>query len=177
MSKKKKSFTLLAVLVAILALGIGYAAVSTINLRISGSATATGAEEGFDVKFTGTPTSTKSSGSTATVTPAITNDTTASINVTGMTKVDEEVTATYTVLNNSEELAAIIKNVTVSSNTESEYFDVTAALAGSASTVTLQPAETTTVAVTVKLKKLPLEDKTTTIEVTFAADPAEKTTP
>ena len=67
MNNKKKVIGII-VLVAILAIGIGYAAITTIPLKISGTAGATTKQGNFVVRFEGTPTVTKGENLDASVT-------------------------------------------------------------------------------------------------------------
>lgn len=167
--KRTKIYVMIAVIIAVLILGIGYAAISNITLNINGTASATTADENFKVKFDGTvtPTSTVPDGvEGATATGTITNDTTATIAVSGLTTKDQTATVTYTILNDSPELSANLA-ASVKTNNNDEYFDVTTSLAKT----TLAKGETTTLTVTVKLKKTPIADQTTNITVGIEASP------
>lgn len=174
--KKRKTFVGVALLVAVLMLGIGYAAISNIDLKITGSASATPSDSNFKVKFTGTPetdaTNVSSASTNATVTASVTDDLNATIDVSGLTTTGDYVTATYTILNDSPELAAtlavgeITKAVKTSAATDStDYFNVTATLKDTEIAAT----KTTTVTVKVELTKTPVEDKAITITVPITA--------
>lgn len=160
----KKRVGILGILIAILVLGIGYAAISDIVLKVNGTGTITAADTNFDVKFTGTPTT---SGD-GTITATIESDLQARLTVTGLTKKDEEATAVYTILNNSPELTASLV-ASLKENTNTEYFDVTYTLGNSSVTA----GNTTTLTVKVKAKETPITDQTTTLEVDVTASAVE----
>ena len=141
---KKRNYWLI-MLVAVVILGIGYAAISNVTLSITGSATAkqSAADEDFIVRFikgsdTGStyadvatyaanPVSyTVSDGSRATASASVTGDTTATFSVNNIAK-DDYVEFTYYVANLSTKdiPAYIYVDVTKSANTNPEYFEVT----------------------------------------------------
>lgn len=158
--KNKKTFVGIALLMVVLVLGIAYAAI-TGSLTITGTATATANADNFKVVFNGEKTADEG------VTATITGDTTATMNVTGLTKTGDKKTATFTIENQSEELNALIavKANTVTTN-NAEFFSVTAKVDDSA---TLEPDGTTTVKVTVELVKTPVTDVTGSINVELTA--------
>lgn len=157
--KKKRTFLVVALLVAALSLAVGYAAI-TKNLAVTGSASATPNNDNFKVRFTGTPETSDANK----VTASITSDLAAKINVSGLTTTGDTVTATYTIENYSDELGAnlAVGNIT---NNNSEYFEVTALLAAPA----IAKGATTTLTVTVKLLKTPVDDQSTDITVPVTA--------
>lgn len=157
--KKKRTFLVVALLVAVLSLAVGYAAI-TKNLAVTGSASATTDDNNFKVRFTGTPTTSDESK----VTASITNELAATINVSGLTTTGDTVTATYEIENYSAELGASLAVETIE-NSNSEYFEVTASLANSA----IAKGAKTTLTVTVKLLKTPVDNQTTTITVPVTA--------
>ena len=157
--KQKRTFLVVALLVAALSLAVGYAAI-TKNLAVTGSASATTNDDNFKVKFTGTPTTSDANK----VTASITSDLAATINVSGLTTTGDTATATYTIENFSAELGASLAVKTIE-NSNSEYFEVTASLANSA----IAKGATTTLTVTVKLLKTPVDKQTTTITVPVTA--------
>ena len=158
--KKKRTFLVVALLVAVLSLAVGYAAI-TKNLAVTGSASATTQDDNFKVRFTGTPTTTDGSKVTAT----ITNELAATINVTGLTTTGDTVTATYTIENYSAELGANLEVGSIT-NGNSEYFEVTATLGADS----IAAGANTTLTVTVKLLKTPVENQTASITVPVTAD-------
>ncbi|MBQ7105189.1 MAG: hypothetical protein IJN90_04960 [Bacilli bacterium] len=151
--KKKNSFLVVALLIAVLMLGVGYA-LTTLDLNVTGTATAKDAASSFDVEFTdataGTATSTASS------TATIGDGETATMSAT-LTNVGESQTVTFTVKNNSQKglaakLTAANVKVYASDGTTpyaSSYFTVTPTV----SDVTIAAGQTTTFTVTVTLNK------------------------
>ena len=160
----KKRVGILGILIAILILGIGYAAISDIVLKVNGTGSITATDANFDVKFTGTPTT---SGD-GTISATIESDLQARLTVTGLTKKDDEATAVYTILNNSPELTANLV-ASLEENTNSTYFDVTYTLGASS----IAAGNTTTLTVKVKAKETPITDQTTTLEVDVTASAVE----
>lgn len=160
---KTKKIIIGVVIIAILLIGIGYAAISNITLNIGGSAKANPSDANFSVRLTGTPTvsdQTKVTGAT------VTGDLSATIKVEGLTTKGEKVTATYTIENTSADLSANL-SATVPENTNSEYFKVTPTLAKTQ----IKSHETTTVVVEVELLKTPVEkDETSSINVQIIAE-------
>ena len=139
----KKRTILPLLLVAVLALGIGYAAVAGVTLQINGNAIVTPTQENFGVRFDGTPTVDKA-------TAAILADKTkASLDVTGLSDKNDTATATFTVTYNTT------------------VFEITTNFAAK----TLQPGESMDITVTVKLVQVPTEEVSTPITITFKADP------
>lgn len=162
--KKTNKIIIGVILIAVMLLGIGYAAIQNITLNISGTAKADPSQSNFKVMFTGTPTVSDSSK----VVAAITNDTNATINVSGLTAKGQTVTATYTVQNVSSDLSADLSVATTNSNTE--YFTLKAELAKTS----LVAGEATTLTVTVILTKTPVsETVSSTIGIQLTATPVE----
>ena len=161
---KKKIQIMIFVLIAVITLGVGYAAITAINLVTNGNATATENQENFKVKFT------TAAVTTGTGTAAIdTNDPkVATFDVTGLTKVGDTAVATYTVLNDSSGIGARISLNLTNSNTE--YFSVTEAIGDTE----LQAGDTTTATVTVTMLKTPIEAAvSSSITGTLTASPLE----
>ena len=156
---KKTLQICLFVLVAVVALGIGYAAISAINLFINGNATASVNQNNFKVYFTSTADTPSLTGNvTVTGTAEISSqdNTVATFNVGGLTKVGDYAIATYTVLNDSEAIGAEISlNVT---NSNSEYFKVIETILDNK----LQAGDTTLATVKVEMIKTPINDDVTT---------------
>lgn len=172
--KKQKTIFGLAILAAILMLGIGYAAVSDITLNIGGAADAL-ADSDFDVIFTNEEndiTINKTNAPQATVTADVnTNDKTqANISVSGLTTKGEKVEVTYTIANNSADLSASLTATT--SNSNNDYFSITSSITDTP--VVVAKDETTTVKVTVELIKTPIDtDQNATIGVKLTAKPIQ----
>lgn len=160
--KNRKVLIGIVLLIVVLALGIGYAAI-TDSLKITGTATATAKQENFKVVFTGV-TSEVSDGVTTTVTNGAT---TATMDVTGLTTTGDTKTATFNIKNNSAELKALV-DVATKSITNPGFFTIDAEVANP--TTALAPNGETTVTVTVKLIKTPIEAVTGTINVELGAE-------
>lgn len=169
--KNRKTLIITVLLIAILALGIGYAAIANKTLTISGNAVGSPSDENFKVKFTGTPTK---SDATKVKEATILTDTTASIKVEGLTKAGDSATATYTISNESEDLSANLSAALTNSNTTD--FDVSYYFGNTTGTTTasLTKGQSTTITVVVTLKTTPvLTDVTTDITVSITAAPVQ----
>ena len=162
--KKTSKIILTMIVIAILIIGVGYAAIQNITLNISGTATADPSQSNFKVMFSGTPTVSDETY----VTAAVTDDINATINVEGLTKAGDTVFATYTVQNTSTDLSADLSVATTNSNTE--YFTISSELAKTS----LIAGEATTITVTAELAKTPItESVSTTIGVQITAVPVQ----
>ena len=170
-SQNKKTLQIvLIVLVAVLTLGIGYAAISAVNLIINGGATANPSDTNFKVKFlkeTGvTPKITSEDGGAGDI--DVTSDTTATFNITGLDAVGESAVANFKVKNESNNVGAEISLSVTNSN--SEYFKVTETIQDNK----LQAGEETTATVKVEMIKTPINNAvTTSITATLIATPLE----
>ena len=155
---------LVTIVATCILLGLGYAAIQNITLNITGTASANVNQDNFDVSFVGTPTVSESTYATA----RIEDELSATIAVSGLTKAGQEVTATYDIKNNSSDLSADLKVLATSSDTE--YFFISSKLAKSS----LVAGESTTVTVTVKLTKTPIDgDVSTNIDIDLTAMPVQ----
>ena len=162
--KRTSKMIMAAVIVAVLLLGIGYAAIQNITLNIAGTAAADPSQANFKVMFSGTPTVSDDTY----VTAAITDDINATMNVEGLTKKGDVVSATYTVQNTSEDLSADLSIATTNSNTE--FFTLKSEIAKTS----LIAGEATTLTVTVELTKTPIvESVNATIGVQLEAMPVQ----
>jgi len=178
--KESKAFLLLAVVCAVLIIGVAYAAITNVNFTLTGNATAAPAQENFVVAFgkvgeTGAPTFTGSTG--VNVDFGTPSDTTATMVVTGLKKVGDTATATFTVLNKSTDLKAKIvlpegrTAMLDATKAASDYITVT--VSELVNTV-IDKESSTTFTVTVELIKLPVaNDVTATIDVAFQAAAVE----
>lgn len=170
----KKRTGIIGVLIAILVLGIGYAAISGVTLNITGTGTISPDDANFKVHYdtSVTPTTTLATGTTtgATATAAYTDELNGTLTVSGFTKKDDSATATYTIINESEDINATLATPTIGTY-NTEYFTVSSSVA---STSLAYGGATTTQTVTVTAIKTPTDaDKTTAINVTLNATPAE----
>ena len=169
MEDMKRRTGILGVLIAILAIGIGYAVVSAIPLEIKGTGTVASNPDGFVVKFKEVASKTGDGILNASITDDATH---ATISVSGLTESGQKATFVYTVLNASEEMnyAANLTTPTVEVE-KSEYFDVTAVVDNPTK---IKQNETTTVTVVVTAKKTPVgDDVTSNITVTLNAEAVE----
>ena len=156
------------ILVAIVLLGIGYAAISNILLTVNSTKTVVKInQENFKVHFTEAQNITGTDGVSGS-TIIEDDDTVASFSVTGLAKTGDYAEAKYTVSNDSNGIGAIISSEL--SNTNTEYFKVTETINDNK----LQAGETTTVTVKVEMVKTPLTDSVSTnITTKLKANPLE----
>lgn len=185
--KSPKTFLLLSVIVAVLVLGIAYAAIGNITLTVNGSATAAPDATNYKVAFTGDTTLTgsfinkdttidslKSAGKVSISATADAISATLTINEGALVSVGDTITATLDIKNSSVDLQAAITDTTTNSN--EEYFEVTSSL----SKGTLLPdgktsadfTDSATLTITVKLIKTPLAAQNATITTTVLAVPS-----
>ena len=156
-------------LVAIILVAVAYAAITNVELNINGVGSAQAKQENFKVEFIGTPSTSGKGTTTATINSD--DKTQGSVNVTGLTAKGDEATATYTVKNLSSDISADLTAEATSSN--QTYFEVICSL----EKTTLKAQEETTLKVTVRLLKTPIdetkEDLNSDIDVTLTADPKQ----
>ena len=167
--KNKKTLQIvLLVVIAVVTLGIGYAAISAVNLIINGNATANVNQNNFKVHFTQAQAITGTTGVSGTSTIDAQDDTKAMFDVTGLTKVGDYAEAVYIVRNDSNGVGAEISlNL---SNTNNEYFKVTETILDNK----LQAGEETTAKVKVEMIKTPITDSvSTSITASLTASPLE----
>ena len=156
-------------LIAIILVAVAYAAITNVGLNINGVGNAQAKQENFKVEFIGTPSTSGKGTTTATISSD--DKTQGSVNVTGLTAKGDEAVATYTVKNQSADISADLTADATSSN--QEYFEVICAL----EKTTLKAQEETTLKVTVRLLKTPIdetkEDLNSDIDVTLTAEPKQ----
>ena len=166
---KKRTILGGAILVAVLMLGIGYAAINAITLNISGTATANENAANFVVEFDKTAEITK----TGDVTAAIDSQDAkkATMDVSGLTAKGDTATATFTIVNKSPDLLANL-SVAAKTITNEEYFSVNAVV--NTSTALAAEGAKTTATVTVTLNKTPIDGpEEGTINVQLDASPVQ----
>ena len=164
--KKNKTLLGVALLIAVLMLGIGYA-LSTTTLTVGGTVTVDPEQTNFVVKFTDAQ-----DDNAAANEATIGDGTNATFTVTSLTAVGDTAVATYTVKNNSNVgINAKIAAATVNKETaNSEYYTATAKFADG--TDVLEVGESATLTVTVKLDKAPVDAAITgKFTVSFTATP------
>ena len=154
---------------AIILVAVAYAAITSTQLNINGTGNATAKQDNFKVEFIGTPTTGGKGTTTATIDSSVKTNGTVTVN--GLTAKGDEATATYTVKNLSADLSADLTAEATSSN--EEYFEVLCTL----EKTTLKSQEETTLKVTVRLLKTPIdetkENLKTDIGVTVTAEPKQ----
>ena len=156
-------------LVAIILVAVAYAAITNVELNINGVGSAQAKQENFKVEFIGTPSTSGKGTTTATISES--DKTKGTVNVTGLTAKGDEATATYTVKNLSSDISADLTAEATSSN--QIYFEVICSL----EKTSLKAQEETTLKVTVRLLKTPIdetkEDLNSDIDVTLTAEPKQ----
>ena len=154
---------------AIILVAVAYAAITSTQLNINGTGNATANQSNFKVEFIGTPTTGGKGTTTATIDSSVKTNGTVTVN--GLTAKGDEATATYTVKNQSADLSADLTAEATSSN--EEYFEVLCTL----EKTTLKAQEETTLKVTVRLLKTPIdetkENLKTEIGVNVTAEPKQ----
>lgn len=171
--KKKRTLTVVAMVLAVLMLGVGYAAISEINLNITGNATASPNADQYVVKFVSGSAKdvTVNKPNHISVTPGVTDNLNATIQVTGMKAKGESVTVQYTIANESADLSAAL-SVDVGDGV-SDKFTITPVLGSEL----LKKDSTTTLTVTITLNETPISGElTTSVPVTVTAVPTTPTT-
>ena len=160
--KNKKSLLSLGLLALVLVLGVGYAVVSSVDLTIGGSATVKNAELAVDIENVEDSTTGEAT-IEHTWTECAQEDT---FTITDMV-LNEEYTITYTVKNHETDVDATLEEKVALMNSNSEYFDASYSIMESA----LGAGEETTIVVTVKLTKTPVDSayNSTTIGFTVSA--------
>ena len=176
--KNKKTFMGLAVLIAVLMLGIGYAAISEIQLSISGSASSATNDDNFTVVFTAAAPKENNAFVVADQTKVNADATTATMTVEGLTAKGDKAVATFTVQNKSADLSALINNIKAeltegaTKAAETANFKIETTLVEQ----TVNAGKSATFEVSVELLKTPISDadvSTATISVTFDATPIQ----
>ena len=156
-------------LVAIILIAVAYAAITNVELNINGVGNAQAKQENFKVEFIGTPSTSGKGTTTATISSD--DKTQGSVNVTGLNAKGDEAVATYTVKNQSSDISADLTAEATSSN--QTYFEVICSL----EKTTLKAQEETTLKVTVRLLKTPIdetkENLNSNIGVSIKAEPKQ----
>ena len=154
---------------AIILVAVAYAAITSTQLNINGTGNATANQINFKVEFIGTPTTGGKGTTVATIDSSVKTNGTVTVN--GLTAKGDEATATYTVKNLSADLSVDLTAEATSSN--EEYFEVLCTL----EKTTLKAQEETTLKVTVRLLKTPIDETKeklkTDIGVNVTAEPKQ----
>ncbi|OKZ65871.1 MAG: hypothetical protein BHW02_03445 [Clostridium sp. 28_12] len=156
-------------LLAIVLVAVGYAAITKVGLNIDGTAKSEGNPDNFKVELVGEPQTSGDGTTTATINTA--DKTQGTMNVSGLNAKGQTAIATYTVKNQSVDLSADLTAKATSTN--DEYFEVQCSL----DKTTLKAQEQTTMTVKVKLLKTPIdetkENLSTEIGVNIDAEPKQ----
>ena len=156
-------------LLAIILVAVGYAAITNVTLNINGTAKSGVNQSNFVVEFIGTPITGGKGTTTATINAS--KKTEGTVEVSGLTAKGDTATATYTVKNQSQDLSADLTAEATSSN--EKYFETICTV----EKTTLKAQEETTLTVTIKLLKTPIdetkEDLTSNIGVSITAEPKQ----
>lgn len=177
--KQKRTFVTVLLVLALLCLGIAYAAITGVDLTISGNVAATVGEGSIDVVFTNAKVANKPEGATATATidTEDTTNRTAKINVSNLTTAGQTVTAVYTIENKTTDIAATLGESTTLPVTfdNTDWFDVTCTLSGTELGKYSADADTDTqtATVVVTLLKTPVTDADAAVaqdEITITID-------
>jgi len=166
MNKKKKSKLLLGLLIAVVALGVGYAAITGVNLLINGTSSVKSGDGDFVVRFVKNIASEtaidnpvenaiKISGKNADdsamdvsgMSATVVDDTHATFSAGELDEVGEYVEFTYTVVNESDDIDAMLSFDVADENDAEQYFEITKV----ADKSVIGENETTNVKVKVKL--------------------------
>ena len=171
--KKRRNLIIALLLVAALALGIGYATVSTVTLNIDGRAEVKVAQENFVVKFDATEGKTTYDAEVANA--SVASDLMATINVFGLKAQNQSTTVKYTIVNDTTSLYdAKINNILINEGNTAE-FKVDIENIEELEDLVLEPGDEVEVIVVVTLKKSLIEDANTAIDITIDATPLEIT--
>ncbi len=146
----------LFVLIAVVVLGIGYAAASSIHLLFNGTVSVAPDQSRFKVQFVSAQRIKGSPGAGGTAIVDYYDKTLAHFTISGLTKVGDYAQATYLVKNNSNKIGADISLEITNSNPE--YFKVTQSIDNNI----LQAGETTLATVKVEIIKSPIDNAVST---------------
>lgn len=172
---KQKRLVLGIIVVAVLLMGVGYAAITNVELTINGRASSTASQENFRVYFTGENT-VKSDTTENNIDVTIKeNKLEAILNISGLVNKDDEKYAILEIENGSNDIDA--KSVTVASEAGSDIIEITSTMCNHEGTpidnYEVLCGAKTYVKVTAKLLKTPTEDVSTAITATITAEPKE----
>lgn len=171
---KSKKIILAVILIAVLAMAIGYAALSNVTLTITGTASAKADDANFKVWFTGATPVTSGEGVTASATAEAIE---ATVTIKDLKVVGEEKYAILEITNASADIDAT--SVTVTTKDKStDYIGINAVMCTADGTPVegdnaLAVGGKTYVKVSAKLLQTITSDKTTDIDVVVTAVPEE----
>jgi len=164
--KQKRTFITLLLIIALLCLGIAYAAVTNQTLTISGSAGVSSEDEEIDVIFTAAEVQGVAGTDYPGTVTATVNDsdkTKATINVSDFKTIGDSVTIIYTIENQQTDLQATLAAPVVTltgagkqTGTESGWFDVDCTLSGNTLAKNGTDGDSQTATVVVTLNQTPV---------------------
>lgn len=177
---KQKRLIFVIILIAILLMGIGYAALSNVTLTINGKASATSSDENFKVYFTGENTKKSSEDPSTNVEVTVTaKSTTATVNFSGLTKKGDTEYAILEIENASNDVDAKSINVAVESTGSTTVLKASAimcdATGNTISDYAVASGSKTYVKVSAELLQTPTEDAEITITATITAEAKDVT--
>jgi len=167
--KQPKTFLLLSIVVAVLLLGIAYAAITSVTMNITGNVGAAADQGNFDVGFDGQPSFNKTGTDTISASGTVIDRTDATLVVAGLKKVGDTVTATYTIVNNATDLKATLSlDKCALTGDDANYFNISYQFGKTE----LGPESSTTLTITVELVQSPLDNVTADVDISLHADPS-----
>ena len=172
----RKRYGIIGVLAFVLILGIGYASITTRYFNIRGSASITGLNDSFIVRFNG---NTQVSGENVHATVEGGRGQNATVTIEGLEKRGDVGSATFTIENASKGVDAVLR-VTTSTleGADSDYFKIDTVLEDNILTADEEgvPSDenTTTVTIYVTALRRPIDDISTSIVVKLEATPIDE---
>lgn len=172
---KQKRIIFIIILLAVILIGIGYAALSNVTLTINGKATATPNDENFKVHFTGQNTKTSNTEDITNVDVSVTAQaTTATVNFSGLIKKDDTEYAILEIENASNDVDAKSINVAIETTGSTSIIEATAIMCNADGTATsnyfVASGNKTYVKVSATLLQTPTEDAEINITATITAE-------
>lgn len=180
--KQKRTFVTLLLVIALLCLGIAYAAIQGTELVISGQASTLAADGNIDVQLTAYDVQEEVSAGKVTAGVG-TDGLTANIKVEELKTAGQSATVVYTIENKAEDMAATLTNPDITW-TNTEWFDVECTLGGTSLEKYSEDgdADSTTATVVVTLKETVVTDTDAAkavaddISIKINANPVENAT-
>lgn len=168
--KSKKVVYFMFILSAFLFIGVGYAAITGLELSVGGTASIS-LEDEFDVKFVQVVEQ-SASNSNITVSASIDSDHQSSFTITGTEGYGDSAIVRYSVINNSD-ISSADFNIDIT-NSNDEYFEVESTFSNSSynqNIVTLAPGETAILTIKAKVIKVSTDsNRTASIDVVLSAE-------
>lgn len=168
--KQPKTFLLLSVVVAVLLLGIAYAAISSVTFNVTGNATATADQGNFKVVFTEAKVNKVKGAADGTATIE-TSAKDAKVTLDGFTTLGDKVEVVLTIANTSDDIFALLSltKAELTGNDKGYFYMSNPTFSSNY----IAPVDgTATLTFTVELVKTPMEDLTANIDISFVAAPS-----